>query len=75
MNGVNLQNVSEFRDLGVIVDTKCLFKQHVSNICRKAYTSINIIFICFHTAHVPSLSIAYKAFVRHILEYTIFTGN
>ena len=30
MKGVNLQNVTEFRDLGVIVDSKCLFKQHIS---------------------------------------------
>ena len=77
MNGVNSQNVSEFRDLGVIVDSKCLFKKHVSNICRKAYTSINIIFRCFHTAfnYVPSIIIACKAFVRPILEYCYTVWN
>ena len=44
LNGVQLLNVKEFRDLGIIVDADCLFKQHISHICRKAYCSINVIF-------------------------------
>ena len=48
----------------VFVDSHCNFKQHISHICRKAYMSINVIFRCFHTAHVPALIIAYKSFIR-----------
>ena len=48
---------------------------HISHICRKAYTSINIIFRCFDTAHVPALIIAYKSFVRPILEYCSTVWN
>ena len=40
LNGVQLLNVKEFRDLGIIVDADCLFKQHISHICRKAYFSM-----------------------------------
>ena len=29
LNGVQLLNVKEFRDLGIIVDADCLFKQHI----------------------------------------------
>ena len=47
----------------------------MSHICRKAYTSINIIFRCFDTAHVPALIIAYKSFVRPILEYCSTVWN
>ena len=69
LNGVQLLNVKEFRDLGIIVDADCLFKQHISHICRKAYCSINVIFRCFHTANIAALIISYKSFVRPMLEY------
>ena len=75
MHTVQLPNVNECRDLGVFVDSHCNFKHHISHICRKAYTSINVIFRCFDTAHVPALIIAYKSFVRPILEYCSTVWN
>ena len=75
MHTVQLPNVNECRDLGVFVDSHCNFKQHISHICRKAYMSINVIFRCFHTARVYALIIAYKSFVRPILEYCSTVWN
>ena len=75
MHTVQLPNVNECLDLGVFVDSHCSFKHHISHICCKAYTSINIIFRCFDTAHVPALIIAYKSFVRPILEYCSTVWN
>ena len=75
LNGVQLLNVKEFRDLGIIVDTDCLFKQHISHICRKAYFSISVIFRCFHTANIAALIISYKSFVRPMLEYCSAVWN
>ena len=75
MHTVQLPNVNECRDFGVFVDSHCHFKQHISHICRKAYMSINVIFRCFHTAHVSALIIAYKSFVRPILEYCSTVWN
>ena len=75
MHTVQLPNVNECRDLGVFVDSHCNFKQHISHICRKSYMSINVIFRCFHTAHVSALIIAYKSFVRPILEYCSTVWN
>ena len=76
LNGVQqLLNVKEFRDLGIIVDADCLFKQHISHICRKAYFSINVIVRCFHTANIVALIISYKSSVRPILEYSYTVWN
>ena len=50
-------------------------KQHISYICRKAYILINVIFRCFHTAHVSALTIAHTSFVRPILEYCSTVWN
>ena len=61
--------------LGIIVDADCLFKQHISHICRKAYCSINVIFRCFHTANIAALIISYKSFVRPMLEYCSTVWN
>ena len=44
----------------MIVDDKFLFKQHISYICRKAHSIINVIFRCFHTAKIDALIKAYK---------------
>ena len=75
INGIQLPNVNEFRDLGVIVDSHCIFKQHILQICRKAYVSINVIFRCFHSANVHALLTAYRSFVRPTLEYCSTVWN
>ena len=49
LKDVNLDNVDYHKDLGVIVDNHCLFKQHVSYICKKAYCSTNVLYRCFHS--------------------------
>ena len=75
MHTVHLPNVNDCQDLCVFVDSHCHFKHHISHICRKAYTSINVIFRCFETAHVPALINAYKSFVRPILDCFSTVGN
>ena len=66
---MNLDTVDHHKYLGVIVDDHCLFKQHVSYICKKAYCSINVLFRCFHTANTVALIRVYKSFIRPVLEY------
>ena len=72
---VNLDNVDYHKDLGVIVDNHCLFKQHVSYICKKAYCSTNVLFRCFHTANTAALIRGYKSFIRPVLEYCSTVWN
>ena len=49
-----VQLVNDCRDLDVLVDGHCLFKKHISSIWCKAYITINVIFLCFHTANVKA---------------------
>ena len=57
------------------MDDKCLFKQHISSICRKAYSTVNVIFRCFHTANIDALIKAYTSFVHPVLEYCLTVWN
>ena len=73
---------SEFYDiltassyLPKIVDNHCLFKQHVSYICKKAHCSTNVLFRCFHTANTAALIRGYKSFIRPVLEYCSTVWN
>ena len=75
LKDVNLDNVDHHKDLGVIVDDHCLFKQHVSYICKKAYCSTNVLFRCFHTANTVALITGYKSFIRPVLEYCSTVWN
>ena len=75
LKDVNLDNVDYHKDLGVIVDNHCLFKQHVSYICKKAYCSTNVLFRCFHTANTAALIRGYKSFIRPVLEYCSTVWN
>ena len=63
MKDVQLSNVNEYRDLGVLVDNQCLFRQHVSTICQKAYTATNVLFRRFNTDNANALIRGYKSFV------------
>ena len=69
MNGARLVNVNNYCDIVVIVDNNCLFRNHVSSICQKAYVTINVLFRCFHTANANDLVLGYTYFVRPVLEY------
>ena len=67
---MNLDNVDYH-----IVDIHCLFKQHGSYICKKAYCSTNVRFRCFHTANTAALIRGYKSFIRPVLEYCSTVWN
>jgi len=75
LNDKPIANVSSCRDLGVCMDQSCLFKQHIMNICKKAYALINMIFRCFETDDANSIVIAYKTIVRPSLEYCSCVWN
>ena len=64
-----LQNVENARDLGVIVDQKLNFNEHISLITHKALTRCKLILKCFKSNNISLLLKAYVTYVRPLLEY------
>ena len=64
-----LQNVNNTSDLGVTIDNKMSFRDHIVNITRKVYAKACLILRCFISKNRQSLVNAFKVYVRPLLEY------
>ena len=70
-----IQHVGEIRDLGVTLDTKLTFMEHISDIVKRANRSLGILIRSFHTESThkkfdtKALLVAYYSSVRSILEF------
>ena len=75
IDGTILENVSAMKDLGVILDQKLTFSDHISSIVSKANRSLGLLIRSFQAAaprcrlEKKALIAAYNANVRSILEY------
>ena len=69
LGDVVLKAVNNVSDLGVNVDCKLNFCEHVANITRKAHARANLILRCFISGHRLSNINAFKIYVRPLLEY------
>ena len=56
-------------DLGVTIDNKLKFSQHINSITTKAFQTSALIFKCFQSRNRSNLIKAYKTYVRPQLEY------
>ena len=76
INGVELENVSTFKDLGVILDQKLTFEAHINATVAKANRALGLLIRTFQTAsqrcnfNKRSDLAAFNANVRSILEYS-----
>lgn len=67
---VVIDRVEIVRDLGVLLDAKMSFSNHVENIVNRAYRNLGfVIRTCKPFTSVLSLKVVYYAYVRSILEY------
>ncbi|CAH1381412.1 unnamed protein product, partial [Tenebrio molitor] len=65
-----LQRVNEFKDLGVVVDSKLTFRSHVEYVLSKAYRSLGFVIRNGKLFDNPqTLLCLYKTYVRSTLEY------
>ena len=64
-----LEVIASDRYLGIILDSKLTFNEHVESICAKATRTLNLCRRNLSMCPPASREIAYKALVRPLLEY------
>jgi len=70
LNNVHVERASQQKHLGIILDEKLNFKQHVDNAILKINKGISVIKKLCHTLPRKSLlTILYKAFLRPLIDY------
>ena len=70
LGGNALQICTSHRDLGVIVDDKLKFDQHVDSVVNKATRKAHYILKKFIHLDTHLFALLYKTFIRPILEYS-----
>lgn len=70
LDGTSLEEVSEMRDLGVILDKHLTFNKHIDKIVKKSFAMLGFVWRnCKDFRNVSALKMAYCALVRSNLEY------
>ena len=69
LNNVHVERVSHQKHLGIVLDEKLNFKQHVDNAILKINKGISVIKKLRHTLPRKSLLTIYKAFLRPLIDY------
>ena len=75
INGTLLENVGKIRDLGVVLDQKLTFSDHIDHVASKANRALGVLIRTFQSAsprcklNKQAVLAAYNANVRSVLEY------
>ena len=69
INNIQLENVTFYKDLGIIFENNLLFNKHIDYICKKVYFSLISICICITTKSPRALLNVYTIYCKPILEY------
>ena len=69
LNGVELEEVTEQKDLGVTVSNDLKPTKHISSIVKKANQRTGMIRRCFSNLTAKKISILYQTIIRPLLEY------
>lgn len=75
INGTTLPSSSSLSDLGVIVDNKLSFSQHINNIVTKCNQRVGMFFRGFVSRNFNLLSKFFITYVRPIIEYNSCVWN
>ena len=71
LDGTVLEETVEERDLGVLVDNKLKFENHIKGVVSKANRMLGLIKISFECLNKEMFLSLYKALVRPLLEYCV----
>ena len=69
IDGIEIENVVKFKDLGVHFDSNLSFKAHISQVVLTAKQRIFLLFRCFLTKDIKSLLLGYKSYILPTLIY------
>ena len=70
LNGQALERVSNFKDLGVLFDSKLKFNEHHKEITQKAFKMLGFLYrTARYFQSIESILLLYKSLVRSQLEY------
>ena len=69
LGGNQLENLDNFRDLGIKIDSKLKFHIHTNTVVRKAYRVLGLICKSFECKDSDVMVKLYKTLVRPIIEY------
>jgi hypothetical protein len=69
LNNNTLITVDVCRDLGIQIDSRLNFNQHIDSIVSRAHLRANQILRCFASKHPETLFKAFSTYVRPLLEY------
>ena len=75
INNVGLSHINNFKDFGITFNSKYNFNMHITIITNNAKRSSNIILRCFLTQNHNNYIIAFKSYVRPLLEYAYTLWN
>jgi hypothetical protein len=75
INGTHLANLSQVSDLGVLIDAKLVYNQHISNVIAKATQRAGVFFRGFTTRRLPLMRKTFTTYIRPILEYASIIWN
>ena len=70
-----LNEVETIRDLGIMVDNKLKFREHISKITRSAYHKMRIFFRLIKSRRIKVWTFIYKCYIRPILEFATEVWN
>ncbi|KAL0870278.1 hypothetical protein ABMA27_005303 [Loxostege sticticalis] len=75
IDGVELQEVTEIRDLGVIIDSKLKFTSHIDNVIKKSSQMLGFVMRNLRPFSSSTIILTFNALVRSILEYCSVVWN
>nr|CAD2185899.1 unnamed protein product [Meloidogyne enterolobii] len=70
-----INEVQSIRDLGICIDNKLRFKEHINIIIRNAYLRMKTIFRIIKSRKTATWILIYKSYIRPMLEYAPETWN
>jgi len=66
-----LEKVDSIKDLGVVFDSRLIFRNHMQNKINKAYSMIGIIKRNFINMDMHTFALLYKSLVRTHIEHAV----